>query len=137
MAAAMNDFVQKRGVSAGLRQDSSLDCAIDLVHLARQTLGDRALEIELLRLFERQCEQIVRRLEGPVGGDRRVRQDLAHTLKGSAQAVGAGAVAAAAARYEDLLGAAQSDEAATQALGVLRAAAQEARRAVASLLPEA
>lgn len=135
MATALSDFGQKRA-PAGLRQASGGDCAIDLVHLSRQTLGDRALEVELLRLFERQCEQIVARLEGagPSGGSR-ARQDLAHTLKGSAQAIGAGAVAAAAARYEDLLGS-SPDEAAPQALSALRAAAQEARRAVARLLPE-
>ena len=40
---------------------------IDLVHLSRQSLGDRALEIELLTLFERQAEQIAARLATLLG----------------------------------------------------------------------
>ena len=35
---------------------------IDLVHLARQTLSDQALEVELLDLFERQSARIVAQL---------------------------------------------------------------------------
>ena len=61
--------------------------AIDLVHLSRQTFGERDLEAELLRLFDRQSRQIVDRLtEGPVT-EARWRADLAHTLKGSARAL--------------------------------------------------
>jgi len=75
--------------------------AIDLVHLSRQTLGDSVLENELLSLFSRQAEHIVGRLSEPV--DDRTRVELAHTLKGSARAVGAFAVADAAERYESTL----------------------------------
>ena len=63
------------------------DRPIDLVHLARQTFGERDLESELLRLFDRQSRQIVERLtDGPVS-EARWRADLAHTLlnKGFAQ----------------------------------------------------
>jgi len=74
---------------------------IDLVHLSRQTMGDRALEAELLALFERQAARIVEELGRPdsdqPGG---WRADLAHKLKGSACAVGAHEVAAAAENYE-------------------------------------
>ena len=77
---------------------------IDLVHLSRQTLGDRDLEVELLGLFERQAGQIMQQIEQmAASGDRRLRHDLAHTLKGSARAVGAVAVAAAAQTYEETL----------------------------------
>ncbi len=73
---------------------------IDLVHLSKQTFGERDLESELLRLFDRQSRQIVDRLtDGPVT-ESRWRADLAHTLKGSARAVGAFGVAAAAEAYE-------------------------------------
>ena len=66
---------------------------IDLVHLSKQTFGERDLESELLRLFDRQSRQIVDRLtDGPVT-ESRWRADLAHTLKGSARAVGAFGVA--------------------------------------------
>ena len=73
---------------------------IDLVHLAKQTFGERDLEAELLRLFDRQSAQIVARLSDPVMPDRRWRADLAHTLKGSARAIGAFGVASAAETYE-------------------------------------
>jgi HPt (histidine-containing phosphotransfer) domain-containing protein len=76
-------------------------CPIDLVHLARQTMGDRDLEAELLALFDRQAAQIAEKLTAPLGEDSPLaRADLAHKLKGSARAVGAHAVAAAAENYE-------------------------------------
>jgi HPt (histidine-containing phosphotransfer) domain-containing protein len=81
--------------------DGASACPIDLVHLARQTMGDHALEAELLALFDRQAAQIAEQLRladsdaatifGP---------DLAHKLKGSARAVGAHEVASAAENYE-------------------------------------
>jgi HPt (histidine-containing phosphotransfer) domain-containing protein len=71
---------------------------IDLVHLARQTMGDRELEKELLALFDCQAAQIADRLRMVENGT--ASADLAHKLKGSARAVGAGAVAAAAENYE-------------------------------------
>ena len=73
---------------------------IDLVYLARQTLGDRDLEIELLSMFERQAGQIVDQLENP-GQSATFRRDLAHTLCGSARAIGANGVAAVARDYEN------------------------------------
>jgi HPt (histidine-containing phosphotransfer) domain-containing protein len=74
---------------------------VDLVHLSRQTLGDAALENELLALFKNQARQFARRLAGPFRqGDDKWRAELAHTLKGSARAVGALRVALAAENYE-------------------------------------
>ena len=107
---------------------------IDLVHLARQSLGDRALETELLALFERQAHQIIDRLcEIPrqmgAGGTGHAHM-LAHTLKGSALAVGARRVASAAEAYEN---AADGQDSEVQILA-LRIAVDEARRAVAHLL---
>lgn len=65
---------------------------IDLVHLARMTLGDRSLEREVLQLFVRQASQLVERMRnGPAD---RI-GPLAHTLKGSARGIGACRVAAA------------------------------------------
>ncbi len=74
------------------------DTPIDLVHLARQTLGDRELEAELLALFDRQAARIAEQLKNPAAGA--ASADLAHKLKGSARAVGANAVAIAADHYE-------------------------------------
>jgi HPt (histidine-containing phosphotransfer) domain-containing protein len=109
---------------------------IDLVLLSRQSLGDRALEIELLTLFERQAQQIVERFATPLGnGERRWRHDLAHTLKGSALAVGATAVAAAAQIYEETLYGG-SEQAVGSARDALVASVAEARNAVLELIAE-
>jgi HPt (histidine-containing phosphotransfer) domain-containing protein len=77
---------------------ASGDRPVDLVHLARQSLGDPALEAEILMLFRRQAPQLADRMRrteaaGPVA-------DLAHTLKGSALGIGAFALARAAAALE-------------------------------------
>ena len=84
----------------------SFERPVDLVHLARQTLGDRALEREVLSLFEVQTRSIIAQLHEI--GDEKMRHDLAHTLKGSARAVGAWKVAEAAEACER----ASADEAA-------------------------
>lgn len=71
---------------------------LDLDHLRRQTAGDRALEGELLALFETQCARL-QPLIGD-GGPSLRRADAAHTLKGSARAIGAWRLAAAVDRLE-------------------------------------
>lgn len=102
---------------------------LDLVHLSRQTFGDHALETELLSLFDRQAEQFSARLsepDSPAGGSR---ADLAHTLKGSARAVGAFALGEAAEAYEAALRVGKDDralrEALVAAIGTVRAAISE------------
>lgn len=113
------------------RPEPAPDRPIDLVHLAKQTYGERELESELLRLFDRQAAQILARLsDGPVP-DGRWRADLAHTLKGSARAVGAFAVAAAAQAYE---AAACADASADAELEALASAVAGAHRAINQLL---
>lgn len=63
---------------------------IDLVHLARQTMGDRAVEQEVLALFAQQAVQVRDRI-GEASAQERI--SLAHGLKGSARGVGAFAIA--------------------------------------------
>ncbi|NJO54551.1 MAG: Hpt domain-containing protein [Bacteroidales bacterium] len=73
---------------------------VDLVHLSRVTFGDRALEREVLGLFLRQSAIHLDRLK-----EARTAQDFsaaAHTLKGSAQGIGARHVAMVAAEAEAL-----------------------------------
>jgi HPt (histidine-containing phosphotransfer) domain-containing protein len=70
---------------------------IDLVHLARQTMGDKALEAEVLRMFARQIRVCLHDIGG--GDPDKVKAAL-HLLKGSAHAVGAFPVAEAAAACE-------------------------------------
>ena len=132
---AMRDFGARRSLSNSMTETAPKP-TIDLVHLSRQSLGDRALEIELLTLFERQAEQIAERLATPSGnGERRWRHDLAHTLRGSAGAVGATAVAAAAQTYEEALFAGGEMEV-FAACEALFAAVAQARSAVLELLAE-
>jgi HPt (histidine-containing phosphotransfer) domain-containing protein len=104
-------------------------CPLDLVHLSRQTMGDRELEHEVLALFERQAAHIGGRLATlEAGPDHVTRADLAHKLKGSARAVGAFAVAKAAENYEHsaraglmrAMDSRQLQEALAEALGALR-----------------
>jgi HPt (histidine-containing phosphotransfer) domain-containing protein len=70
---------------------------VDFDHLARMTLGESQLEREVLELFLKQAGRLVQAmadhpLETPA---------LAHTLAGSARAVGAFRVADRAAALED------------------------------------
>lgn len=99
---------------------------IDLVHLARQTAGDRDLEHELLALFADQCVKMLAmiRKSGPGDGC-----DAAHTLKGAARAIGAWAVADAAEKVELSLARRKIAE----GLGELAVAADEARAAIAAI----
>lgn len=71
---------------------------IDLVHLAGQTMGDKALEVEVLQMFARQAR---RALQDMAGADSTSVSAAAHKLKGAARAVGAFKVASAAERLEE------------------------------------
>ena len=103
------------------------DGPIDLGHLARMTLGDAGLEREVLAMFAEQSAGLVATLASlPANAGA-----LAHTLKGSARAIGAFRVAEAAARFEMLL-ADGGDR--SEALAELRDAVAEARSAVAAML---
>jgi HPt (histidine-containing phosphotransfer) domain-containing protein len=106
------------------------DRPIDLVHLSRMTLGDRALERDVLVLFERQIGLLMERIETAAAP---VAAAAAHTLKGSARGIGAFALARAASRVEE---AAIAGDAVGRAAGIgsLRAAIREARAEIAGLL---
>jgi HPt (histidine-containing phosphotransfer) domain-containing protein len=104
------------------------DRAIDLVHLARTTLGDRALEREVLQLFDRQSGMLIARMRGAPPP---VIAALAHTLKGSARGIGAWRVAHAA---ETLELAGNAGEPTGDLLDKLAAASEEARVVIADLL---
>ena len=101
--------VSASSAQAGAGEDNapSFERPVDLVHLARQTLGDRALEREVLALFRVQARAIFAQLENV--GEADLRHDLAHTLKGSARAVGAWKVAEAAETCENARDAAEPE----------------------------
>src|SRR5579872_4419256 len=75
------------------------DGPIDIAHLRRMTLGDAALEREVLTMFAAQAS----RLLGELGALPSNASALAHTLKVSARAIGAFAVGDAAAHVESLI----------------------------------
>src|SRR5262245_25042131 len=105
---------------------AALERPIDLVHLARMTLGERSLEREVLQLFDRQAAILLGRMQtAPVEAI----GALAHTLKGSARAIGAMRVARAAEAVEF---ASAADTA--RALAALGIATDEARAFIADLL---
>jgi HPt (histidine-containing phosphotransfer) domain-containing protein len=100
--------------------DSGAD-AIDSAFLARQSLGDAALERDLLTLFDRRMAE----LPGQIAAATSVgmRADVIHGLRGSALAVGAHRLARAAAHYETAVRRGESD-------AVLAAAHEEMVEAV-------
>jgi HPt (histidine-containing phosphotransfer) domain-containing protein len=106
---------------------------VDLVHLARQTDGDAVLQQELLALFDRQSASLLAVASDHLA-ERRRRADAAHQLKGSALAMGAGAVARAAAVVETALaGVSAGPEAVESGLAALTVAVAAARSAIAKL----
>jgi HPt (histidine-containing phosphotransfer) domain-containing protein len=103
------------------------DRPIDLVHLARTTMGDRSLEREVLQLFDRQSAQLIARMRSAAPDGRLM---LAHTMKGSARGIGAWRVARAAEAVETAACPAEAES----ALDRLTAASDEARALIADLL---
>jgi HPt (histidine-containing phosphotransfer) domain-containing protein len=101
---------------------------IDMEHLAKMTLGDRGLELEVLRLFDLQAELLLARMThvGPAGV-----ATLAHTLSGSARGIGAWRVAADAEAAESAV---KQKSSLDPAMARLAASVDEARRAIAGLL---
>lgn len=70
---------------------------IDLVHLARQTSGNKDLELEVLNMFARQARSCMTEL---ASGEAETVTKTAHKLKGAALAIGAFNVSEAAERVE-------------------------------------
>jgi HPt (histidine-containing phosphotransfer) domain-containing protein len=103
------------------------DGPIDIEHLQRMTLGDASLEREVLAMFSAQAAGLIGKLAA-LPPDAAA---LAHTLKGSARAIGAFAVADAAS---DLEAALQQGGNVSQALTELKAAIAQARMAVDAIL---
>jgi len=103
------------------------DGPIDFEHLKRITLGDASLEHEVLAMFAAQSAKLLDALATPppeAGA-------LAHTLKGSARAIGAFAVAEAAAGLEAALADGRDP---SEALAELGDAVALARTAIEAIL---
>ena len=100
---------------------------IDFEHLKRMTLGDAGLEREVLAMFSAQAIS----LAGTLASLPADAGALAHTLKGSARAIGAFGVADAAARLEALI---KNGGDPSEALTELSDAVARARSAVDAML---
>jgi HPt (histidine-containing phosphotransfer) domain-containing protein len=106
---------------------------VDLVHLSRYTLGERALEREVLELFCSQSSIYLQRLQAARSD--KDWKDAAHSLKGSATAIGAWRAAAAAASAEALSGEALSQARALR-LREIESSLQEAESYIGALLDD-
>jgi HPt (histidine-containing phosphotransfer) domain-containing protein len=103
------------------------DGPIDIAHLQRMTLGDANLEREVLAMFSAHAAGMAGALAGLPANS----ATLVHTLKGSARAVGAFAVADAASALELLI---RSGGDPSEALGELDDAVAQARVAIDAIL---
>jgi HPt (histidine-containing phosphotransfer) domain-containing protein len=103
------------------------DSAIDVQHLGRMTLGEAALETEVLALFAAQSRDLVSRLAA-IPTDAAA---LAHTLKGSARAIGAFRVADAALGLEAAM---KNNGDVPRAVALLQHAVEEARTTIDRML---
>lgn len=104
---------------------------VDLQHLARYTLGEPALEREVLELFSSQSGLYLEQLRTAMS-DRDWRH-AAHSLKGCARAVGAWRTAQAAERAEALEGDALAEFRAAR-IEEIEALLHEAKAYIASVL---
>jgi HPt (histidine-containing phosphotransfer) domain-containing protein len=103
------------------------DGPIDIAHLKRMTLGDAGLEREVLAMFSGQAVRLIEALAAlPADA-----AEIAHTLNGSARAIGAFKVAGAA---EGLEAALRDGGETSEALAALRHAVAEARQAIDAVL---
>lgn len=106
---------------------------VDLVHLARFTMGNRALEREVLQLFLTQSVMYLQRLKDAVADKDWV--DAAHTIKGTARGIGAWQVARSAESAE-ALGGEGHDEERSRVLADIEQFIGEANKYIESLLSE-
>jgi HPt (histidine-containing phosphotransfer) domain-containing protein len=80
-----------------------LSTPIDLTHLARYTGGERALNAEILKLFDGQVTEMVGQLNAVLQvRDAKRWREIAHTIKGAARGVGAFGMGEAAAAAEPI-----------------------------------
>ena len=103
------------------------DGPIDMDHLQRMTLGDAGLEREVLKMFSAQAAGLI----GSLAASRADAGALAHTLKGSARAIGAFGVADAAGQLE---AAVLNGHDPSEALSDLNEAIVQARIAIDAIL---
>lgn len=92
------DAVAVSGECDAISREADHERPVDLVHLAKYTMGNRELEHEVLTLFAKQSLIYLDRLRN--AADQQTWKEAAHTLKGSARGIGAWQVADVVARLE-------------------------------------
>ena len=130
MARQMADWAEAALFEEGRKASSR---PVDLVHLSRYTLGARELEAEVLELFCTQATIYLERLR-QAGSDKDWK-DAAHSLKGSAAAIGAWRAAEAAECAEALSGEALAQARAPR-LREIESAVREAEAYIGTLLED-
>lgn len=91
------------------RREPTCSWPVDVAHLGRYTLGNKALEREVLGLFAGEAaRRIAAFRQAATSKDWRM---AAHTLKGSGRAIGAWRIASLAALAEQIDGSADRDAA--------------------------
>ncbi len=103
---------------------------LDLKHLDQHTFGDAGLRAEVLNLFTGQLGQYLAALEASSSHVDWL--NAAHTLKGSARAIGAGEICALCETLEDLPDDRWRDEG-SRLLPRLRDAAEDCRHVITRL----
>jgi HPt (histidine-containing phosphotransfer) domain-containing protein len=117
----------------GHAASSDVVAPIDHAYLSRFTLGNTALEREVLALFAEHAPTYLLHLMA--AETERAWYEAAHTLKGSARAVGAWQVAAEAEHAEAIMGSPGATERAAR-IDALAAALDEVRSYIAGLRDE-
>jgi HPt (histidine-containing phosphotransfer) domain-containing protein len=132
VTAAASKLASKAGPEGDVVSEVR-DLILDLDHLVRMTLGDHALEREVLEIFVRQSAMMLGCIvdAGPVR-----LAEVAHTMSGSARGIGAWRVARAAERLERASGEACQDTL-SRAIADLQTASLEAGAAIAARLESA
>lgn len=125
MDTIMDTISETHGSARAALVDSNLQLSpVDLKHLRRYTLGDRALEHEVLELFLAQLPATIASLSTACND--RDWFMAAHTLKGSGRAVGAWRIARLAEQAERAAPW-KSPAQLQQTLALIEEAAEEAR----------
>jgi HPt (histidine-containing phosphotransfer) domain-containing protein len=117
------DFTRDGPIRMPSSPPVSADCPVDFDHLKRMTLSEEALEHEVLRMFLKQTGRL---LDALACSPAEV-LTLAHTLKGSARAIGAFRLADSATALEEI---ARNGGDLAAPLAALEAAVAEARGAI-------
>ena len=127
---AGSEEAERPAGEAGQDQAPAEQAPVDMAHLARYTLDDAALEREVLELFCTQSVPYLERLRA--AATQKHVYEAAHSLKGSARAVGAWRMAQAAEQVETLREDLPPEQRAAR-IGALEASLAEATAFIARL----